>query len=122
MIDQQLSSPTLSNKISAITKNQCIVSNSILHTKFSTPKEPVMTRLHFDQDIQPWSNFRASAALFIRQINEARRPLVITQRGKGVAVVIGVSEYEAMREKIELFEDMQKAKVQLSAGLDFSNS
>lgn len=81
-----------------------------------------MTRLHFDQDIQPLSNFRASAASFIRQINETRRPLVITQRGKGVAVVIDVSEYEVMQEKIELFEDIQKAEVQLSAGLGVSNS
>ena len=81
-----------------------------------------MTRLHFDQDIQPLSDFRASAASFIRQINETRRPLVITQRGKGVAVVIDVSEYEAMQEKIELFEDIQKAEVQLSAGLGVSNS
>jgi antitoxin YefM len=81
-----------------------------------------MTRLHFDQDIQPLSDFRASAASFIRQINETRRPLVITQRGKGVAVVIDVSEYEAMQEKIELFEDIQKAELQLSAGLGVSNS
>tara|TARA_B110000879_G_C11154608_1_gene506246 strand:+ start:166 stop:297 length:132 start_codon:yes stop_codon:yes gene_type:complete len=41
----------------------------------------------------------AGAASFIRQINETRRPLVITQKGKGVAVVIDVSEYEAMQEK-----------------------
>jgi antitoxin YefM len=81
-----------------------------------------MTRLHFDQDIQPLSSFRASAASYIRQINETRRPLVITQRGKGVAVLIDVSEYEAMQEKIELFEDIQKAEVQLSAGLGLSNS
>jgi len=81
-----------------------------------------MTRLHFDQDIQPLSSFRASAASYIRQVNETRRPLVITQRGKGVAVVIDVSEYEAMQEKIELFEDIQKAEVQLSAGLGLSNS
>lgn len=81
-----------------------------------------MTRLHFDQDIQPLSSFRANTASYIRQVNETRRPLVITQRGKGVAVVIDVSEYEAMQEKIELFEDIQKAEVQLSAGLGLSNA
>jgi len=81
-----------------------------------------MSRLHFDQDIQPLSDFRAGAASFIRQINETRRPILITQRGKGVAVVIDASEHEAMQEKIELLEEVQKAEAQLSAGLGISNS
>ncbi|MFT4871848.1 MAG: antitoxin YefM, partial [Colwellia sp.] len=82
----------------------------------------LMSRLHFDQDIQPLSDFRAGAASFIRQINETRRPIVITQRGKGVAVVVDVAEYESMQEKIELLEEVQKAEAQLSAGLGLSNS
>jgi len=81
-----------------------------------------MSRLHFDQDIQPLSDFRAGAASFIRQVNETRRPIVITQRGKGVAVVVDVAEYESMQEKIELLEEVQKAEAQLSAGLGVSSS
>ncbi|WP_337879933.1 type II toxin-antitoxin system Phd/YefM family antitoxin [Rheinheimera sp.] len=80
-----------------------------------------MTRLRLDQDIQPLSEFRAGAAAFIRQINETRRPLVITQHGKGVAVVLDVVEYEAMREKIELLEEIRTAETQLAAGLGVSN-
>ena len=80
-----------------------------------------MSRLHFDQDVQPLSDFIAGATSFIWRINETRRPLVITQRGKGVAVIMDVSEYEAMQEKIELFEEIQKAEVQLSADLGVSN-
>ena len=81
-----------------------------------------MNRLHFDQDIQPLSDFRAGAASFIRQVNETRRPIVITQRGKGVAVVVDIAEYESMQEKIELLEEVQKAEAQLSAGLGVSSS
>ncbi|MCG6202856.1 type II toxin-antitoxin system Phd/YefM family antitoxin [Psychromonas antarctica] len=81
-----------------------------------------MGRIHFDQDIKPLSEFRAGVASFIRQINETRRPIVITQRGKGVAVVLDVSEYEAMQEKIELLEEVQKAEAQLSMGLGISNA
>jgi len=81
-----------------------------------------MSRLHFDQDIQPLSDFRAGAASFIRQVNETKRPIVITQRGKGVAVVVDVAEYESMQEKIELLEEVQKAEAQLSAGLGVSSS
>ncbi|ENM3940295.1 type II toxin-antitoxin system Phd/YefM family antitoxin, partial [Vibrio cholerae] len=60
-------------------------------------------------------------ASFIKQINETRRPLVTTQRGKGVAVVLDVAEYEAMQEKIELLEEMRTAEAQLAAGLGVSN-
>ena len=80
-----------------------------------------MSRIHFDQDIQPLSEFRAGVASYIKQINETRRPLLITQRGKGVAVVLDVAEYEAMQEKIELLEEMRTAEAQLASGLGVSN-
>ncbi|EJX1093064.1 TPA: type II toxin-antitoxin system Phd/YefM family antitoxin [Vibrio vulnificus] len=80
-----------------------------------------MSRIHFDQDIQPLSEFRAGVVSYIKQINETRRPLVITQRGKGVAVVLDVAEYEAMQEKIELLEEMRTAEAQLASGLGVSN-
>lgn len=80
-----------------------------------------MSRIRLDQDIQPLSEFRAGVASFIRQINETHRPLVITQRGKGVAVVLDVAEYEAMQEKIELLEEIQQAESELASGLGISN-
>ncbi|HHF2987766.1 TPA: type II toxin-antitoxin system Phd/YefM family antitoxin [Vibrio alginolyticus] len=80
-----------------------------------------MSRIHFDQYIQPLSEFRAGVASYIKQINETRRLLVITQRGKGVAVVLDVAEYEAMQEKIELLEEMRTAEAQLASGLGVSN-
>lgn len=39
-----------------------------------------------------------------------------------MAVVIDVSEYEAMQEKIKLLEEVQKAETQLRTGLGISNS
>ncbi|RJX72928.1 type II toxin-antitoxin system Phd/YefM family antitoxin [Vibrio sinensis] len=80
-----------------------------------------MSRIHFDQDIQPLSEFRAGVTSFIKQINETRRPLVITQRGKDVAVVLDVAEYESMQEKIEFLEEMGTAEAQLASGSGVSN-
>lgn len=80
-----------------------------------------MSRIHLDQDIQPLSEFRSGVASYIKQINETRRPLLITQRGKAVAVVLDVAEYEEMQEKIELLEEMHAAEAQLSSGLGVSN-
>ena len=75
-----------------------------------------MQRLKFDQDIRPMSEFRTGIASFLKQIHDTKRPLVITQHGKGVAVLVDVAEYEAMQEKIELLEDIQTSITQLNAG------
>lgn len=74
-----------------------------------------MSRIHFEQDIQPLSEFRAGVASYTKQINETRRPLVISQRGKGVAVVLDAAEYEAMQEKIERREETRTAEAQLAS-------
>ena len=75
-----------------------------------------MHRLVIDQDIQPMSEFRSGAASFIKQVQQTKRPLVITQHGKGVGVLLDVAEYEAMQIKIELLEDIQTATAQINEG------
>ena len=58
-----------------------------------------MQRLKIDQDIKPLSEVRTSIASFIKQVHDTKRPLVITQHGKGVAVLLDAQEYEALQEK-----------------------
>jgi prevent-host-death family protein len=69
-----------------------------------------------EQDIRPMSEFRSGVASFIKQVHDTKRPLVITQHGKGVGVLLDVGEFEAMQEKIELLEDIQTSISQLEAG------
>jgi len=66
-----------------------------------------MQRLKINQDIKPLSEIRTGIANFIKQVHETKRPLIITQYGKGVAVLIDVHEFESMQEKIELLTDVQ---------------
>jgi len=75
-----------------------------------------MQRLKIDQDIRPMSEFRTGIASFLKQIHDTKRPLIITQHGKGVAVLLDVGEYEAMQEKIELLQDIQTSIAQLESG------
>ncbi len=62
------------------------------------------------------SEFRSGVASFVKQVHETKRPLIITQHGKGVGVLLDVGEFEAMQEKIELLEDIQTSISQLEAG------
>ncbi|MCP4696378.1 MAG: type II toxin-antitoxin system Phd/YefM family antitoxin [Gammaproteobacteria bacterium] len=75
-----------------------------------------MQRLRVAQDIRPMSEFKSSVASFLKQVHETKRPLIITQHGKGVGVLLDVSEYEAMQEKLELLQDIQTSILQLHEG------
>ena len=75
-----------------------------------------MQRLKIDQDIRPLSEVRTGIANFIKQVHDTKRPVIITQHGKGVAVLLDAQEYEAMQEKLELLTDVQISVNQLESG------
>ncbi len=75
-----------------------------------------MQRLKINQDIKPLSEVRTSIANFIKQVHDTKRPLIITQHGKGVAVLIDAHEYEAIQEKLELLTDIQTSLNQIENG------
>ncbi len=75
-----------------------------------------MQRLKIDQDIKPLSEVRTGIANYIKQVRDTKRPVIITQHGKGVAVLLDAAEYENMQEKLELLTDVQTSLSQLAHG------
>ncbi len=73
-------------------------------------------RIEIDQDIQPLSEFRKHAADFIDRIKKQKRPLILTQHGKSAAVLVDVSEYQRMIDKIDLMEELIEAERQIARG------
>ncbi|MBK7107394.1 MAG: type II toxin-antitoxin system Phd/YefM family antitoxin [Ignavibacteriae bacterium] len=80
-----------------------------------------MHKIQFDQDIQPLSKFRSKVAFYFDQVKKTRRPLVITQNGKSSAILLDVSEYQQMLDKIEVLEDVRLAESQINQGLAISH-
>ena len=80
-----------------------------------------MQRINPNEDIQALSDFRAGVSSYIQQVTETKRPLVITQHGKGVAVLTDVGEFEAMQARLELLEDLYKADSQINEGRGMSH-
>ena len=80
-----------------------------------------MQKLKIDEDIRPLSEVRNGMANFIKQVHDTKRPVIITQHGKGVAVLLGADEFEAMQEKIELLSDIQTSLIQLEKGEGISH-
>ncbi len=74
-----------------------------------------------NEDVIPISGFRANVSWFIEKVRKTKRPLVITQHGKNVAVIMDVTEYEALLEKLEVLTDIQIAQSQVKQGQGLSH-
>jgi len=80
-----------------------------------------MQRIKLNTDIRPLSDFRANVASIIEELKKTKRPIVITQHGKSAAVMLDVTEYEDLLEKVELLTDIQIAETQLQKGEGISH-
>jgi prevent-host-death family protein len=65
--------------------------------------ESAMKPIRLDQDVRSLSEFRAGMSTFIQQVTETGRPLLLTQNGRGIAVVLDVREFEDMQERLVLY-------------------
>ena len=52
----------------------------------------------FSEDVVPLTDLKANPGRVVRQVAESRRPVLLTSRGRGVAVVQSVAEFEAAEE------------------------
>lgn len=80
-----------------------------------------MTRLILDEDVKPLSEFRANVTSCISQVRKTKRPVVITHHGKSAAVLLDVSEYEVLMQRMEVLEDIHLAENQLVQGKGISH-
>lgn len=53
----------------------------------------------FSEDVVPLSNIKVNPGKYIRQTADTHRPVLLTSRGKGVAVMQSLSDYEKAEEE-----------------------
>ena len=82
----------------------------------------IMYKIQLDEDIQPLSEFRSKIAFYFDKVKKTRRPLIITQNGKSSAILLDVSEYQSMVDKIEVLEDIRLSEAQIDQGLGISHN
>jgi prevent-host-death family protein len=75
-----------------------------------------VTSFRFSEDIRSLSEFRANTATFIAQVQTTRRPLVLTQHGRGAAVLLAVDEYERLVEAAVEKDRLRRGEEEASGG------
>ncbi len=81
-----------------------------------------MARVRPTQDIRPLADFRANLAAVVRQVQDTKRPVILTQHGRSAAVLVDAGEYEALLDRAELLEDIRVAESEVAAGKGLSHS
>jgi len=75
-----------------------------------------MTALRPSTDILPVTEFRANTSSMLTRLHATRRPIVLTQHGRGAAVVMDVGVYEDMLDEIAILRDIRIAEDQIARG------
>ncbi|MBU4262743.1 MAG: type II toxin-antitoxin system Phd/YefM family antitoxin [Proteobacteria bacterium] len=67
-------------------------------------------------NIIPVSDLRQDAAKLLKQLRNNKEPLIITQRGRATAVIIGVDAYEQSEHEKELLRLLVKGEREIEIG------
>ena len=74
----------------------------------------------FSEDVIPLSDLKANPGKVIRHVSEAHRPVLLTSRGRGVAVVQDLRDYEKIEEECSFMRAVVKGMVALDKGHETS--
>ena len=70
----------------------------------------------FSQDIVPLSDLKVNPGKIVSQAKDTHRPILLTSRGRGVAVVQGLEEYENLEEERAFMKAVAQGLVEIKEG------
>ncbi|HSB33721.1 MAG TPA: type II toxin-antitoxin system Phd/YefM family antitoxin [Nitrospirota bacterium] len=74
----------------------------------------------FSEDIVPLSDLKVNPGKVVSQVNEKHRPILLTSRGRGVAVVQALKDYEDEAEQRAFMQGVVKGLMDLEEGREIS--
>jgi prevent-host-death family protein len=74
----------------------------------------------FSEDIIPLGDLKANPGKVVSHVNETHRPILLTSRGRGVAVVQALKDYEEEAEQRAFMQGVVKGLMDLEEGREVS--
>ena len=66
-----------------------------------------MKTVRFSEDVRPITELKSKASELVDQTRQTRRPVLLTRRGRGVAVLLGVEEFETLSDRALFVEAVE---------------
>ena len=76
--------------------------------------------IKFSEDLVPLTDLKVNPGRVVKHVTEVHRPVLITSRGRGVAVVQSVSDYEKSEEERDFLRAVIAGLADLEAGREVS--
>jgi len=76
--------------------------------------------IKFSKDIVPISDLKVNPGKIVNQANDTHRPILLTNRGRGVAVVQSLDEYEIQEEEREFMKAVAQGLMEVKEGKELN--
>ncbi len=74
----------------------------------------------FFQDIIPLSDLKVNSGKIVSRAQDNHRPILLTSRGRGVAVLQGLEDYENLQEECSFIRAVTLSLLEIKAGKEQS--
>ena len=75
-----------------------------------------MRATKFSEDVVPLTRMKVNPGKIVHQVDQTRRPVLLTSRGRGVAVVQALADYEAESEERVFLRGVVQGLMDLEEG------
>jgi prevent-host-death family protein len=76
----------------------------------------------FSEDVIPLSDLKVNPGKIVNRAKDTRRPILLTSRGRGIAVVQGLDEYERKEEENEFIRAVAQGLLDIREENEFELS
>ena len=74
----------------------------------------------YSEDVLPLADLKINPGRVVKHVTDAHRPVLLTSRGRGVAVVQSVTDYEQTQEECAFMRGVVEGLADLEAGREVS--
>ena len=79
-----------------------------------------MQSVKFSEDVIPLTDVKINPGKLVKQAVDSHRPVLLTSRGRGVAVLQGVADFEAGDEERQFMRAIVRGLLDLEEGREIS--
>jgi len=73
-------------------------------------------QIKFSEDVIPLSDLKVNPGKVVNRAKDTRRPILLTSRGRGIAVVQGLDEYEKNEEERKFMKAVAQGLMDIREG------
>jgi prevent-host-death family protein len=78
--------------------------------------EVLLTTPTFSDDVRPVTDLKTGSAAILNHVRATRRPVLLTRRGRGVAVLLDLEEYEQLVDRARFIDAASEGLRAIAAG------